>query len=422
MYYGKHLKINKNSYFTTKTIHSIISTMENTVFNTNQHKKIITTLTKGGSFAISDIEKGNSVSREQIGKALKKLTDNESLVKNTKVGSGVKYKLATNKAGITFLLTNTDQATIEDIANAWDVSVASAKKYIKKFVDDGIVEKIGRPPKKINYTIAQQSSAHQYSTEQERAIERYFTYITPDGRLFNGTKGFEKFIINKYGKQETDGIEKIARKYMEIRDEYYGFNDQIKAIEVTNKIKQTFQDDYAIEKMFYADFDELPIFEKTQLYQLITIAKNGQRNTGLMMEIINSIQNNINKLINEYEIDAVGFIPPTIMRKTQLMTFIKNRLDTNIDEIEITKATNLLPVQQKSLSKIKDRKLNAKNSLLVKSKKQYENVLLIDDVVGSGATLNETAKKILQQNIAQKVYTFAAVGSAKPGEFEIIPE
>jgi DNA-binding MarR family transcriptional regulator/hypoxanthine-guanine phosphoribosyltransferase len=421
MYYGKCLKKGKINHFTTKTIHSIIRTMENTVFNTNQHKKIITTLTNEGSFAISDIEKGNSVSREQIGKVLKNLTNNESLVKNTKAGANVKYKLTTNKAGITFLLTNTDQATIEDIASAWDVSVASAKKYIKKFVDEGIIEKIGKPPKKINYTIAQQGSTHQYSTEQERTIERYFTYITPDGRLFNGTKGFEKFITSKYGKQESEGVEKIARKYMEIRDEYYGIEEQIKTIDTTNKIKQAFQDSYAIEKMFYADFDELPIFEKTQLYQLITIAKNGQRNTGLMMEIINSIQNNINKLINEYEIDAVGFIPPTIMRKTQLMTFIKNRLDISIDQIEISKATNLLPVQQKSLTKIKDRKLNAKNSIVVKSKKQYESVLLIDDVVGSGATLNETAKKILQQNIAQKVYTFAAVGSAKPGEFEIIP-
>ena len=57
--------------------------MENTVFNTNQHKKIITTLTNSGSFAISDIEKGNSISREQIGKVLKNLINNERKTTNS---------------------------------------------------------------------------------------------------------------------------------------------------------------------------------------------------------------------------------------------------------------------------------------------------------------------------------------------------
>lgn len=398
------------------------------MLNTNQHKKIVTELINNGSFAISSLEKGNELSREQIGKILKKLTDNDnkkqSLVKSTRVGSSVKYKLATTKTGVSFLLNNLDQATIKDVAKAWDVSIASAKKYIKKFVDNGMVEKIGKPPKKINYTLTQQGSLHQYSTDQERIIDRHYTYITPDGRLFDGTKGFEKFIINRYGEQTAEGVNKVAKKYLEIRDEYYGSDEQIKMIDATGKLKQTFKDKMNVEKMFYSDFDELPIFEKTQLYQLVTIAKSGHKNIELMMKIVNKMQNNINEIINEYEINAVGFIPSTIMRKTQLMTFVKKRFNLNIpqERIDIYKATNLLPVAQKSLKRIKDRKLNAKNSIIVNSQKQYERVLLIDDIVGSGATLNETAKKILNQDIAQKVYAFAATGSAKPGEFEIIPE
>ncbi|HIP33738.1 MAG TPA: hypothetical protein EYG89_03190 [Bacteroidia bacterium] len=398
--------------------------MENTVFYTSQPKRIVTTLINEGSFSISDIEKGNQLSREQIGKELKQLSVDNRLVKSAKAGSGVKYKLATTKAGISFLLNNIDQATIENIANAWNVSIASAKKYIKKFVDEGIVEKIGKPPKKINYLLAQQSSTHQYSNEQERVIERNFIYITPDGRLFDGTKGFEKFITSKYGEQVTEGIDKIARKYLEIRDEYYGLDEGVKRIDATNKIIQTFKGGTSMERVFYGDFDELPIFEKTQLYQLVTVAKSGHRDTELMMKIINKIQNSINEIIEKYEVDAIGFIPPTIMRRTQVMTFVKKRLNLKIsqEQIGINKVDNLLPIPQKGLRRLKDRKLNAKNSITVNSPKQYKSVLLIDDVVGSGATLNETAKKILNQDIAQKVYAFAITGSAKPGEFEIIPE
>ncbi len=397
--------------------------MDNTIFKANQHKKIITILINSGSFAISDIERGNIISREQIGKILKTLSADNSLAKTSKTGSGVKYKLATTNEGISFLLNNIDQVTIENIANAWDVSIASAKKYIKKFVDSNLVEKIGKPPKKINYILAKQKGAHQYQVEEERAIERNFIYITPDGRSFDGIRGFEKFIISKYGKQTTEGIDKVARKYLEVRDEYYGLNQPFEAINATNKLKQTFNENAVVEKIFYGDLDELPIFEKTKLYQLVTIAKSGHKNTELMMKIVSEMQNNINNIIEKYKIEAVGFIPPTIMRKTQLMSFIQNRLNFNtpLEKINIHKVDNLLPVPQKSLQKLKDRKLNAKNSITVSSSAQYESILLIDDVVGSGATINETAKKILNQGIAQKVYAFAITGSAKPGQFEIVP-
>ena len=53
---------------------------------------------------------------------------------------------------------------------------------------------------------------------------------------------------------------------------------------------------------------------------------------------------------------------------------------------------------------------------------KYNNILLIYDVTGSGATLNETAKKIITQGIAQKVYAFTITGSAKAGVFDIISE
>ncbi len=45
---------------------------------------------------------------------------------------------------------------------------------------------------------------------------------------------------------------------------------------------------------------------------------------------------------------------------------------------------------------------------------------LIDDAVGSGATLQETARKIKDRGIAKKVYGVALVGSIKG--FEVISE
>jgi predicted amidophosphoribosyltransferase len=51
---------------------------------------------------------------------------------------------------------------------------------------------------------------------------------------------------------------------------------------------------------------------------------------------------------------------------------------------------------------------------------KYNKVLLIDDAVGSGATLNETAKKIKDLKIAREVIGLAITGSFK--DFAVISE
>ena len=58
--------------------------------------------------------------------------------------------------------------------------------------------------------------------------------------------------------------------------------------------------------------------------------------------------------------------------------------------------------------------------MLVTEKKSFNHVLLIDDAVGSGATLNEIAKQMKNKNIAKKITGLALVGSFKG--FDIISE
>jgi len=57
---------------------------------------------------------------------------------------------------------------------------------------------------------------------------------------------------------------------------------------------------------------------------------------------------------------------------------------------------------------------------VVKSKVSYNNVLLIDDAVGSASTLNQIAGKIKSKKLANYVYGLAIVGSFK--EFDVITD
>lgn len=78
-------------------------------------------------------------------------------------------------------------------------------------------------------------------------------------------------------------------------------------------------------------------------------------------------------------------------------------------------------VPQKTLTKLEDRIENAKNTIFVDDRQVHDNILLIDDAVGSGATLNETALQIKRKKLCTgKIYGLAIVGSFK--DFDVISE
>jgi predicted amidophosphoribosyltransferase len=91
-----------------------------------------------------------------------------------------------------------------------------------------------------------------------------------------------------------------------------------------------------------------------------------------------------------------------------------------VSKISITKIKTDIVVPQKTLNKLEDRVENAKKTFVVNEMGKYKNVLLIDDAVGSGATLNEVAKQIKEKGIAKKIIGLAITGSFKG--FDVISE
>ena len=139
-----------------------------------------------------------------------------------------------------------------------------------------------------------------------------------------------------------------------------------------------------------------------------------------MDEIIELSRARIQRLITEMKIDAVAFIPPTIKRKLQFMKVLEQKLNLSLPHIKLLKVTGEIAIPQKALNKIEDRVSNARASIMLNETRLFKNVLLIDDAVGSGATLNETAIKIKNKKLARKVIGLAITGSFKG--FEVIQE
>lgn len=307
------------------------------------------------------------------------------------------------------------QASGNELAGFLRFSDRAIRKQLSNLLSAGKITKIGTPPR-VFYLLGYASvktTDFDISKEVKKPINDNFLIITPAGEKKEGVDGFVYWCDkNKLPHQKT------AEEYLKTLKKYNAFKNG-GFISGMTKIKRAFSRVY-LDEIFYLEFYSIERFGKTKLGQLLLYAKQSQ-NVNLMREIIEIIKPSVNKLIKKYKINGIGFIPPTVKRERQLMRALEKGLQENIKKLSIIKIKTAVAVPQKTLNKLEDRIENAKNTLVVNENTVFNNILLIDDAVGSGATLNEVAKKIKERNICKgKIIGLAITGSFKG--FDVISE
>jgi hypoxanthine-guanine phosphoribosyltransferase len=309
-----------------------------------------------------------------------------------------------------------NQATGHELAGVFHITTRAIRKQLSNLLKEQRIYKVGRPPKVFYLLKDQIIDVDEYEyidSKIRKIIDKNFLNITPSGEKQEGFEGF----INWCNKR-NDPVEKTAKEYVTTIKKYDVYKKD-NLIDGMYKMKKTFQKDMAVDKLFYLDFYSIERFGKTKLGQLLLYAKQSQSKS-LIKELILQIKPQIESVIRKHKIDAVGFIPPTVKREVQLMKEIEKQLDLPIAIIPITKIKTPVIVPQKTLNKLEDRIENAKKTIFIEGSKSFKKVLLIDDALGSGATLNETAKKLKSQKIAATVIGLAITG--RFSGFEVISE
>lgn len=306
------------------------------------------------------------------------------------------------------------QVTANDLTEHLEISRQAVHRQISRLQEEGLIYKIGRPPK-VFYLLAEDKVKKEDNTVDEKTkkvIDKNFFNITASGERQEGFEGFINWCFKR-----KEPLEKTAKEYIETLKKYKSYKKD-GLINGMRKIKGTFPDT-AVDKLFYLDFYSIERFGKTKLGQLLLYAKQSQ-NRGLIKELVDQIRPQIEELIKKYQIEAVGFIPPTVKREVQLMKELERQLHLTNPKISLVKVKTPVIVPQKTLNKLEDRIENAKRTIMVDETKKFKTVLLIDDALGSGATINETAKKIKSQKLAETIIGLAVTGSFSG--FEVISE
>lgn len=313
---------------------------------------------------------------------------------------------------------NGDQS-VRELHDRLMVSKQSIHTALNKLMSDGLIVKFGRTPKTI-YRLRVEKLYNwepqiQIVEEDGTTLDEQFLLITEIGEMKTGISGFYQWT-----QKRNLPFEKTLSEFIKTKKKYDAYFNLDGFINGTEKLMNTTSfDQINLDEIYYLDFYAIERFGKTRLGTLLHYAKQGQ-NKFLMKILIDEIRDKILKLIAKHNYDAVCFVPPTIKRETQIMKFIETHLRINLPKIQIQKLSGIIPVPQKSLSKIDERINNANSTFAISERVSYSHVLLIDDAVGSGATLNQIAKKLKDKKTAERVTGLAIVGSFKG--FDVITD
>lgn len=306
------------------------------------------------------------------------------------------------------------QASGNELSQYLNITPRAVRKQLNSLLSEKILYKVGKPPK-VFYLLKEdkkEKAEIKIDEKSRKIITENFLLITPRGERKEGLEAFADWC-----QKRGEDVQKTAKEYIKSLKKYAKYKKD-GLINGNYKMRHTFKEVF-IDKAFYLDFYSIERFGKTKLGQILLYAKQSQ-SQGLINELVEEIRPPINLIVKKYKIEAVGFIPPTIKREVQLMKEIEKRLNLTLPTISLTKIKTTVTVPQKTLSKLEDRVENARNTIVLDDNRKYRRLLLIDDALGSGATLNETAQKIKRQNPNCKIIGLAITGSFSG--FEVISE
>jgi hypothetical protein len=312
-------------------------------------------------------------------------------------------------------------ATPHEIMEYVGINGSMVHRYLKKLVEEGVLEKKGQAPK-VYYGIAQDSNVikekigtDSISSDYQEIIEQNFTLLKPDGKEITGLNGFVEWCsTRKYT------IKDKATEYVDLLKKYEHFKKN-SVIDATEKLTTTFTSKTKfLDHLYYLHPYSLPVFGKTKIATWLFHAKQTQ-NKLLMRRVFDVIIPEIQTFIKKEKPDAIAFVPPTVPRSIQIMKEMQKHIASNLPIIKIEKIKTPIMIQQKSLKDISDRIHNAENTMIVKDTGNvYKKVLVIDDFTGSGSTLNVIAGKIKEKNVSKKVIGLTITGSMNG--FDVIKE
>lgn len=329
------------------------------------------------------------------------------------------YSSMTTKQKIVHYLKNNWPQTAKQIIDHFGLYKTIIHRHLKDLIQQGSIIKLGKTPRVIYKFVQESLSSHDdimllWYQDSDRLDKKYFSFDS-DGTVLQWAQWFALWCQER----SLD----IVQQYKQYRHIVETIDSQRNELWLLNTLATLQKKGWIIylDQLFVADTYILGQFWKSPLWSLAFYGKQTQ-NRDLSKRVIENIKQRIEKLIVQEAIDAVCFVPVSIKRYVQLMTILQQNIGLTLPKIKLDKFFPWEVIAQKQLKGDIARNKNAENTIFaLQGQKKYKKILLIDDFIGSWATLNISAKKLKQAWYAQEVIGFAIVGNMDLS-YEVINE
>ena len=302
-----------------------------------------------------------------------------------------------------------------EIVTVTQRSRSMVQKYLRELVDAGYLVKKGDRSQVVYEAV-------RYASE---CMQESFLWKDVAGVLFFGIEGFKRWVadgalLGMDFEEQVAVYEKSVKQYLAEKDDVSCFTMDIREKLVNERI---FLDALLCRDLYTMQIvgQDTNTMKRTKIAVLLEVVKgSGDRKKlkHLISGYVDAAIDTVYAVIQQKKIDAVAFVPPTAPRPVQIMRLLKKEFASrNVDCIPILSIGRHFPdlhgsrQEQKQIRSVRRRVLNARSTYRVKrTLDQYRRVLLVDDIVGSGATLNEIARQCKEKKIAEAVYGLCLVG------------
>lgn len=196
--------------------------------------------------------------------------------------------------------------------------------------------------------------------------------------------------------------------------EYYVCPDCLDSIKIADadRIDHEFQRKFLHEKIVH-DFTSPFIFEKEKALQHIIHALKYKENFRLGIFLGKKAAESAKNKISEWKADLIVPVPIHRLKKAERgfnQSFYISKGMSAVLQVPVSK--NFVKrkrfTETQTAFSLHERKENVKDAFTVKNKKAVsgKKIILVDDVITTGATISECAK-VLTDNGAEKVFAFS---------------
>lgn len=315
------------------------------------------------------------------------------------------------------------------------------QRHLKSLVATGLVAKLGSPPRVFyvpirtdlptNSELYAQVAAFTATDQQQLVLNKSFGFDA-DFTLYRGTEAFKRWFLQKQvpglikqksqrhplQDQVRDNYETLLASFISRREDVaLAVDARLGVIDATDRYRSIHASD-VIKRVFYQDFYSLPQFGKSLLGLIVQKAKVGEQSSlSYIAELSDLLQQTLPRLAAAFQCDGCAWVPHTLKRAHALQDLLQKSVDLRLHKIALTKVVAGDVVPQKSLSDLDQRLHNAFVTNHVSEApavlRRLKSILLIDDAIGSNATIQAIGQKIKTVNPKISIYAYAPVGSFK---------